>query len=387
MGCMRRKRSKTTSNGKTTTPEAASLSQQQNPSGPRNLKQEILLQIPACTVHLMEAGEALELAKGDFSIVRILEDNISLANVVKIGDDLQWPLTKDEPVVKLDALDYLFSLPMKDGDSLSYGVAFLEEYGSSLGLLDSFLCELSCFSGAEASSARDTRNVDWKEFAPNVDYYNNFLSKAIAGGTGQVVKGIFKCSNAYTNQVHKGGEMILSRAAEEKNGGMETVISSSNRRSGSTKKSKVNKSIKRVRKLSRMTEKLSKTMLSGVGLATGSVITPMVKSQAGKAFLSMVPGEVLLASLDAVNKIIDAAEVAERQALSATSKATSSMISNRFGENAGEGAEDAFATAGHCACIAWNVFKIRKAINPATSVSTGVLKSAVRNRKRSARKE
>ncbi|KAJ6372343.1 hypothetical protein OIU76_026765, partial [Salix suchowensis] len=305
MGCLSRKRSK--SNKKTTTPEAAFLSQQQNPSGPKNLKQEVLLQIPGCTVHLMEAGEALELAKGDFSIVRILEDNISLANVVKIGDDLQWPLTKDEPVVKLDALDYLFSLPMKDGDSLSYGVTFLEEYGSSLGLLDSFLCELSCFSGAEASSARDTRNVDWKEFAPNVDYYNNFLSKAIAGGTGQVVKGIFKCSNAYTNKVHKGGEMILSRAAEEKNGGMETVISSSNKRTGSTKKSKVNKSLKRVRKLSRMTEKLSKTMLSGVGLATGSVITPMVKSQAGKAFLSMVPGEVLLASLDAVNKIIDAA--------------------------------------------------------------------------------
>jgi hypothetical protein len=51
-----------------------------------------------------------------------------------------------------------------------------------------------------------------------------------------------------------------------------------------------------------MTEKLSKTMLDGVGIATGSVITPLVKSQAGKAFLSMVPGEVLLASLDAVSK-------------------------------------------------------------------------------------
>jgi hypothetical protein len=51
-----------------------------------------------------------------------------------------------------------------------------------------------------------------------------------------------------------------------------------------------------------MTEKLSKTMLDGVGIATGSVITPLVKSHAGKAFLSMVPGEVLLASLDAVSK-------------------------------------------------------------------------------------
>lgn len=57
-----------------------------------------------------------------------------------------------------------------------------------------------------------------------------------------------------------------------------------------------------MRKLSKMTEKLSKTMLDGVGIATGAVMAPVVKSQAGKAFLSMVPGEVLLASLDAVSK-------------------------------------------------------------------------------------
>lgn len=57
-----------------------------------------------------------------------------------------------------------------------------------------------------------------------------------------------------------------------------------------------------VRKLSKMTEKLSKTMLNGVGIATGAVMGPMIKSQAGKAFLNMVPGEVLLASLDAVSK-------------------------------------------------------------------------------------
>lgn len=57
-----------------------------------------------------------------------------------------------------------------------------------------------------------------------------------------------------------------------------------------------------VRKLSKMTESMSKAMLSGVGIATGSVMGPMVRSQAGKTFFSMVPGEVLLASLDAVSK-------------------------------------------------------------------------------------
>ncbi|KAK7842057.1 senescence/dehydration-associated protein [Quercus suber] len=56
----------------------------------------------------------------------------------------------------------------------------------------------------------------------------------------------------------------------------------------------------------------------------------------------MMPGEVLLASLDAVNKILDAAEVAEIQALSATSRATTRMVTKRFGESAGEATEDDF---------------------------------------------
>ena len=51
-----------------------------------------------------------------------------------------------------------------------------------------------------------------------------------------------------------------------------------------------------------MTEKLSKSLLNGVGIVSGSVMAPVVKSQSGKAFLRMLPGEVLLASLDAVSK-------------------------------------------------------------------------------------
>ncbi|MCI81502.1 senescence/dehydration-associated-like protein, partial [Trifolium medium] len=57
-----------------------------------------------------------------------------------------------------------------------------------------------------------------------------------------------------------------------------------------------------VRKLSKMTEKLSKSLLSGVGIVSETVMAPLIKSQPGKAFLRMLPGEVLLASLDAVSK-------------------------------------------------------------------------------------
>ncbi|XP_028078185.1 senescence/dehydration-associated protein At4g35985, chloroplastic-like isoform X3 [Camellia sinensis] len=262
----------------------------------KNVIHEVLLSVPGCKVHLMEEGEAVELDTGDFTLFRVSDDSAVLATTVKVGD-LQWPLTKDEPVVKLDALHYLFSLPVKDGEPFSYGVTFLG--GGNLGLLDSFLNEHSCFSCSSSSASSSNRNkdVNWKEYAPAIQNYNNFLAKAIAGGTGQIVKGIFKCSNAYTNQVQKGGEMILTQAAEQKTLARER----SNRNAGTTKKSGLNKSLKRVRKISKMTEKMSKKMLDGVGIATGSIMAPVVRSQSGKAFLAMVPGEVLLASLDAVS--------------------------------------------------------------------------------------
>lgn len=170
--------------------------------------------------------------------------------------------------------------------------------------------------------------------------------------------------------------MILTQAAEEKKCVTARESNNNNRSDGSGKKSQVNKSLKRVRKLSKMTNKLSKSMLDVVGVATGSVMAPLVKSQAGKTFFSMAPGEVLLASLDAVNKVLDAAEAAEKQALSATSKAATRAVSERFGESAGEATGDVLATAGHCASTAWNVLKIRKALNPASTVSKGALRNA-----------
>lgn len=376
MNCFKSKKSSSSlSPTKTSSPTVLNPSMQSTTEF-KNVMHEVLLRIPGCKVYLMDEGEALELSEGDFTLFRISDCNVSIATTIKVGDDIQWPLTKDEPVVKLDALHYLFSLPMKNSNPLSYGVTFLEQNGANLKLLDTFLIEHSCFSTSKLSASRK-KDVDWKEFAPRINDYNSVLAKAIAGGTGHIVRGIFTLSNAYTNQVQKGGEMIQTQAVEGTNGG--TINESKgNKSSAATKKSNVNKSIKRVRKLSKMTEKMSKALLDGVGLATGSVMGPVMRSQAGKGFFNMVPGEVLLASLDAVNKVLDALEVAEKQTMSATSGAATRMVSNRFGESAGEATEDVLATAGHCAGTAWNIFKIRKAINPASSVSSGILKNAPR---------
>ncbi|KAD4180324.1 hypothetical protein E3N88_28915 [Mikania micrantha] len=328
----------------------------------KTTKHEMVLSIPNCKVHLMDEGEAIELAIGDFKIIQLSDDDVLLATIIKISEDLQWPLTKDEPVVKLDPVHYLFSLTIgKDDDPLSYGVTFSDTRQGDFMLLDRYLKEHSCFSISSLSSRN--KDIDWKEFAPKVDAYNNVIAKAIADGTGHIVKGIFMCSNAYTNKVQNGGSMILNQAMEENNG-ISRTTNETNKSNSSRKENGINKSLKSVRKLSKMTESMSKSMLNGVGIATGSVMGPMVRSQAGKTFFSMVPGEVLLASLDAVNTVMDAAEAAQKQALIATSDAATRMISERFGERAGEATSDVLATAGHVAGTAWNVVKIRKALTP-----------------------
>jgi len=129
-----------------------------------------------------------------------------------------------------------------------------------------------------------------------------------------------------------------------------------------------------------MTEQMSQSLLDTVISVTGSVAAPLLRSKQGRAFLATVPGEVVLASLDAINKVMDAVEAAERRSLAATSNVVAGAVSRRYGESAGEATEDAFATAGHAVGTAWNLFKIRKAVTPSSSLPGNMVKSAVRNR-------
>lgn len=306
--------------------------------------------------------------------------------MVRVGRDLGWPLAKDEPVVKLDRLHYLFTLPDKDGSFLNYGVSFAAATADAalLASLDAFLKSNACFStpskGSSQSSSAAAASPDgyWNGFAPRIESYNGVLAKAIGAGTGHLVKGIFMCSEAYASQVQRGANLIGPQAAgggSKRFGGTAAADRSSHAKRGG-----VNQSLKRVRKLSEMTEKMSKSLLDTVISVTGSMAAPLLRSNQGKAFLATVPGEVILATLDGINKVMDAVEAAERRSLAATSNVVSGAVSRRYGESAGEATEDAFATAGHTVGTAWNLFKIRKAVTPSSSLPGNMVKSAVRNR-------
>jgi hypothetical protein len=93
----------------------------------RGIHEETLLRVPGASVHLLASSSdgPVELVRGDLAVVRLTKDDVAVATAVRVGRDLGWPLARDEPVVRLDPLHYLFTLPAdKDVTFLNYGVSF-----------------------------------------------------------------------------------------------------------------------------------------------------------------------------------------------------------------------------------------------------------------------
>lgn len=83
--------------------------------------EEVLVRVPDAMVHLIDDQQSPLLAKGDFSVVRVDQQGNGIVVFVRVGEQLRWPLTKDEPAVKLDRTHYFFTIrvprPVDEMDS------------------------------------------------------------------------------------------------------------------------------------------------------------------------------------------------------------------------------------------------------------------------------
>ncbi|XP_010490004.1 PREDICTED: protein EARLY-RESPONSIVE TO DEHYDRATION 7, chloroplastic-like [Camelina sativa] len=171
------------------------------------------------------------------------------------------------------------------------------------------------------------------EIVGNLNFLEDFMgekssstsTKAIAEGTGHIIKGIFTCSNSYSKKIRKGGGVTtIAKEVEDRSGDISETDGGDN-----NKKNKLNTNIQRVEKLWKASEEIGLTVLEGGDMMSSVMVAPVVKSKLGKALLSTAPGEVILASLDSFNKILGAAEAAEIQSHSATSMAATRLVSKR----------------------------------------------------------
>ncbi|KAK4258491.1 hypothetical protein QN277_004934 [Acacia crassicarpa] len=379
--------------------EDDSVSQNQNTA---QSSEDVLIRVPGVILHLIEKDNSVQLASGDLTIVTLTQNGNVVAALARIGDQIQWPLAKDEAAVKLDESHYFFTLRVPAGenehdtgsgngfDLLNYGLTIAAK--GQEGLLKEFdrvLESYSCFSvqkvegvpGWEAldgSVSRETSPEEmksekkkelvegssaayWTTIAPNVEDYSGSFARWIAAGSGQVVRGILWCGDVTVDRLKWGNEFLKKRMKP----GSQVEMSP-----------EAMKRMRRVKQLTKMSEKVAVGVLSGVVKVSGFFTSPVVNSKAGKKFFSLLPGEIILASLDGFNKVCDAVEVAGKNVMSTSSVVTTGLVSHKYGEEAGKVTNEGLDAAGHAIGTAWAVFKIRKALNPKSVIKPTTLAKA-----------
>jgi len=395
---------------------------------PLDPREECLVTVPNAIVHLVDENQSPHLATGHFSIIRIAQKGNGIVVLVRVGENLHWPLMKDEPTVKLDPTHYFFTIAVpseldseseQNMETLNYGVTFpdAKKHENEMKQLDEILTQYSFFSsptlvqGDEALAqktkdlsldkdtsvtSREIANLDnkqqqhggkvvssdvlssdgkqvvateenqaefWTTMAPNVEDYGSSAARAIATGSGHVIRGIFWVRDSTVTRLESGTIYLKSKMNPADN---PRPISPTTL-----------KNLKRVRKMSRATENVAKGVLKGIVTTAGFFSGSVIKSRAGKKIFKLMPGEVALVSLDAFGKLFDAVEKATTDVLQSTSLMTQNVVAHKFGEEAGKVTEETLATAGHVVATAWTVSKLRKAFNPKDGVRPGLTKTGL----------
>ncbi|CDY07815.1 BnaC03g48070D [Brassica napus] len=354
--------------------------------------EEVILKISGAILHLIDKSYSVELACGDLTIIRIVQDGNVVTVLARVADEIQWPLTKDENSVKVDESRYFFTLrPTKDfghdpsheddegeeNEMLNYGLTVASKGQEHLlEELEKILEDYSCFTVQQVSEeAKETGEevldvtqcaAYWTTLAPNVEDYSGKTAKLIASGSGHLIKGILWCGDVTMDRLKWGNDFMkrrLSKAEKERDVHPDTL-----------------KRIKRVKKMTKMTENVANGILSGVIKVSGFFTSSVANTKVGRKFFSLLPGEIVLATLDGFNKVCDAFEVAGRNVMSTSSTVATELVDHRHGGKAAEATNEGLEAVGHAFGTAWAAFKIRKAINPKSVLKPSTLaKSAIKS--------
>lgn len=225
--------------------------------------EDVLVRVPGALVHLIEKDHSVELACGELEIVSLRQGANVVAVLARIGDDIQWPLAKDEAAVKLDEAHYFFTLrapadgsvgnyedgedfECKECEMLNYGLTIASKGQEALlKELDRVLEMYSCFSeqkvgefggwevldgsvakemSPEELESKENKDLMgessaayWTTLAPNVEDYSGRVAKLIAAGSGQLIWGILWCGDVTVDRLRWGNDFLHKRMGQRSN--------------------------------------------------------------------------------------------------------------------------------------------------------------------------
>ncbi|CAH1443048.1 unnamed protein product [Lactuca virosa] len=116
--------------------------------------EEFVITILGLIVHSIDKQQSIHLASGVFEIICLQQGDNVITTLARVGDEIQWPLAKDEVAVKLEGSHYFFTLCVPSQsendvaleDLLNYSLTITENSSDEL---DRVLEEYSVFSVKE----------------------------------------------------------------------------------------------------------------------------------------------------------------------------------------------------------------------------------------------
>ncbi|CAK9208026.1 unnamed protein product [Sphagnum troendelagicum] len=355
---------------------------------------ELVKRIRGAQLFLVDGEESVLMQCGDFSIRLLKQAHPSpLAAVVASVGQVQWPVGKDAPILKVWNRRYTFALP-----GLVYGLLFpeIETPAIVLQQLESVMDQYCTFQIHQeiayaaqrqiaANRGRDFAAKYWTAVAPDVETMSSRIARQICSTSTIVVDSIMMAGEWASLGIQQAGgaanfvkrKLSVVAAAAAAAGGDDHVIMQKNPR--------ILKRIQQAQRMSAVAKLMSKTLLKGAisvsthvatGLAdlnhvhddapaslsgaqlghqTSSAAAGLVESA---AFPGAAKPSVAVASVDAFAKVVEVVETAGKSLYAATKAVGTNLVQQRFGTDAGQMMQDSFGVVGNAIDTAWTLNKL-----------------------------
>jgi len=371
-----------------------------------------LVKIGGAQLCLIDGEESMVMQSGEFSLRLLKQACTPLAAVVAAVGQVQWPVGKDAPVLKVWNRRYTFALP-----GLVYGIVFPDDTSAeAIELLEDVMDRFCTFqvhhqeivvaannnnaAAAEkllemmipkSSSTREgTTSLDvaeyWTGVAPEVETLSSRIARQICSTSSIVANSIVKKGQCATLGIQQqAGSSTLARRSKGSAAGAASASSSSSAvaEQGMTSSSsrtgvspRMMKRMQQARRMSAVAKMMSKTLLNGAISATGHVVgslhglqpdvaavhatrlappSPLHNTEAAAAVTNET---VTVASVDAFAQVAEAVETAGKSVYGASSAVGTDFLQQRFGLDAGKVVRDSMDAVGNVINTAWTLNKM-----------------------------
>ncbi|KAH9574248.1 hypothetical protein CY35_01G046900 [Sphagnum magellanicum] len=331
-----------------------------------------LVKIAGAQLCLIDGEESVLMQCGDFSLRLLKQAHSPLAAVVAAVGEVQWPVGKDAPVLKVWNRRYTFALP-----GLVYGILFPNDTPEHVieqleGVMDRF-CTFEVHQEMVAKFAEQltppfigggSRGVAeyWTAVAPDVETLSSRIARQICSTSSIVADSIVMGGQWASLGIQQGGSFVRSQvgagastAATAEGGGPPEAMMSP----------RILKRMQQARRMSAVAKMMSRTLLKGAISATGHVagslgldVNATTTISSSSTPESGGANEVAVASVDAFAKVVEAVETAGKSVYGVTSVVGTDLVQQKFGLDAGKVVQDSLGAVGNVINTAWTLNKM-----------------------------